>query len=274
MEVTDEVGKLLRSRDFDAVAFDPYCANFNDKDLCRLAELSGKGIAVYNLADLSKGVAGRFPRSSLDSVRVAEAICARNASDTLYGAVKRVFDVSVASVTLLLAALPMGILALLIRLESRGPAILAQPRVGYRGRIFRCFKFRTMRESTEVGSDWTAKDDPRITRLGRYLRKLRLDELPQLVNVLKGEMSIVGPRPVLATISDSVRADIPLYHIRNTIRPGITGWAQVKQGYAGGSDSEVDKLRYDLYYIENRSLMLDLVVLLMTAHIVLAGAGR
>jgi lipopolysaccharide/colanic/teichoic acid biosynthesis glycosyltransferase len=275
IEVTDEVGKLLGSRDFDAIAFDPHCDNFNDGDLCRLAELSGFGIAVYNLAALSKSVAGRFPRSSLDAARVAEAICARNASDTVYGAMKRGFDVTVASLALALAALPMLLIALIIRLESSGPALLPQPRVGYRGRIFRCFKFRTMRQSAPGdGSVWTAKDDPRITRIGRYLRKLRFDELPQLVNVLKGEMSIVGPRPVLATISDSVRADMPLYHIRNTIRPGITGWAQVRQGYAGGHDSEIAKLRYDLYYIEKRSLTFDCLILLMTAHIVLAGAGR
>jgi exopolysaccharide biosynthesis polyprenyl glycosylphosphotransferase len=275
IEVTDEVGKLLGSRDFDAIAFDPHCDNFNDGDLCRLAELSGFGIAVYNLAALSKGVAGRFPRSSLDAARVAEAICARNASDVAYSAMKRGFDVTIASLALAAAALPMLLIALIIRLESSGPALLPQPRVGYRGRIFRCFKFRTMLQSApKDGPAWTAKDDPRITRVGRYLRKLRFDELPQLVNVLKGEMSIVGPRPVLATISDSVRAAIPLYHIRNTIRPGITGWAQVKQGYAGGRDSEVAKLRYDLYYIENRSLTLDCLILLMTAHIVLAGAGR
>ena len=118
------------------------------------------------------------------------------------------------------------------------------------------------------------KRDPRVTPVGRFLRRASLDELPQLVNVLKGEMSIVGPRPVLATIADSVRADMPLYHIRNTIRPGITGWAQVRQGYAGGRDSEVAKLRYDLYYIEKRSLTLDCVILLMTVHLVLAGAGR
>jgi exopolysaccharide biosynthesis polyprenyl glycosylphosphotransferase len=275
IEVTDEVGKLLGSGDFDAIAFDPHCNNFNEGDLCRLAELSGRGIAVYNLAALSKGVAGRFPRSSLDSARVAEAICARNASDTVYSAMKRAFDVTIASVALVLAAPAMLLIALIIRLESSGPALLPQPRVGYRGRIFRCFKFRTMRQSApKDGPVWTAEDDPRITRVGRYLRRLRFDELPQLVNVLKGEMSIVGPRPVLATISDSVRADMPLYHIRNTIRPGITGWAQVKQGYAGGRDSEIAKLRYDLYYIEKRSLTLDCLILLMTAHIVLAGAGR
>ncbi|MEN8184966.1 MAG: sugar transferase, partial [Myxococcota bacterium] len=238
-------------------------------------ELHGAGVPVYDLATLSKGVAGRFPKTSLDAAQVAQAICARNASDRVYSAMKRGIDVACASVALAVAALPLLLIALVIKLDSPGPALLVQRRVGYRGRVFRCFKFRTMRESADrEGPVWTAKDDPRITRVGQYLRKVRLDEVPQLINVLRGDMSIVGPRPVLATIADSVRADLPLYHIRHTVRPGITGWAQVKQGYAGGRESEVAKLRYDLYYIERRSLVLDLLVLIMTAQIVLGGSGR
>jgi exopolysaccharide biosynthesis polyprenyl glycosylphosphotransferase len=275
VEVTDEVGKLLGSSDFDAVAFDPHCHTFSDRDLCRLAELSGSGIAVHELAALSKGLVGRFPRSSLDPVRVAEAICARNASDRVYSAAKRAIDVAIAAVALLVAAIPMLCVALIIKLDSAGPALLGQARVGYRGRVFRCLKFRTMTESADRdGPAWTAEADPRITRVGRYLRKARLDELPQLFNVLKGDMSLVGPRPVLETVAKPLQAQIPLYDIRHTIRPGLTGWAQVKQNYAGGRESEVEKLRYDLYYIEKRSFALDTLILIMTAQTVIGRAGR
>jgi exopolysaccharide biosynthesis polyprenyl glycosylphosphotransferase len=275
IEVTDEVGKLLGSSDIDEIAFDPHCRIFNDRDLCRLAELSGTGIAVYELAALSKELVGRFPRSSLDPVRVAEAICARNASDRVYSAAKRAIDIAISAVALLVAAIPMLCLALIIKLDSAGPALLGQARVGYRGRVFRCLKFRTMTESANRdGPAWTAEADPRITRVGRYLRKSRLDELPQLVNVLKGDMSLVGPRPLLETVAEPLLADIPLYGIRHTIRPGLTGWAQVKQGYAGGRNSEMEKLRYDLYYIEKRSFALDTLILLMTAPVVIGRAGR
>jgi exopolysaccharide biosynthesis polyprenyl glycosylphosphotransferase len=275
IEVTDEVGKLLGSSDFDAIAFDPRCHTFSDRDLCRLAELSGSGIAVYELAALSKGLAGRFPKSSLDPARVAEAICARNASDRVYSAAKRAIDIAIAAVALLVAAVPMLCVALIVKLDSAGPALLGQARVGYRGRVFRCLKFRTMTKSADRdGPAWTAEGDPRITRVGGYLRKTRLDELPQLVNVLKGDMSLVGPRPVLETVAEPLRAEIPLYDIRHTIRPGLTGWAQVKQGYAGGRDSEMEKLRYDLYYIEKRSFAFDTLILIMTAQIVIGGCGR
>lgn len=275
IEVTDEIGKLLGSGDFDAIAIDPRCGSFSERELCHLAELQGSGIAVYALDALSKGVAGRFPRSSLDPVRIAEAICVRNPSDRIYRAAKRAFDLVMASVALALFALPMLLIALIIKLESKGPALLAQRRVGYRGRVFSCFKFRTMREDADrSGPVWTAQDDPRITRVGRYLRKVRFDELPQLLNVLRGEMSLVGPRPVLVSISDSLRKQLPLYDIRHTVRPGVTGWAQIKQGYAAGPESEVAKLRYDLYYIEERSFAFDCLILLMTAQIVLGGAGR
>ena len=272
---TDEVGKLLGNADFDAIAFDPHCQTFSERDLCRLAELSGSGVAVYELGALSKGLVGRFPRSSLDPVRVAEAICARNASDRVYSAAKRAIDVAIAAVALLVAAIPMLCVALIVKLDSAGPALLGQARVGYRGRVFRCLKFRTMTHAADRdGPAWTAEGDPRITRVGRYLRKTRLDELPQLVNVLKGEMSLVGPRPVLETVAEPLRAEIPLYDVRHTIRPGLTGWAQVKQGYAGGRDSEMEKLRYDLYYIEKRSFAFDTLILIMTAQIVIGGAGR
>jgi len=153
-----------------------------------------------------------------------------------------------------------------------------QARVGFRGRTFRLAKFRTMRGDAEAPSEWVKDNGHRITRLGYWLRRFRLDELPQLVNILRGEMNLVGPRPhpaanyaLLATVMRNVPetgVEIPLYSLRTLVRPGITGWAQVRFGYANGVVEEIEKLRYDLYYLKHRSLWLDLRILLETLRVV------
>jgi sugar transferase (PEP-CTERM system associated) len=183
----------------------------------------------------------------------------------------------VAAAIILALALPLlASIALLIRLESRGPVLYRQERVGERGRTFRLFKFRTMAADAEAASGpvWAAEeDDPRITRLGRWLRKLRLDELPQLLNVVRGEMSFVGPRPERPHFVFRLRTIIPYYDERHTVKPGITGWAQVKFRYGSTIEDAEEKLQYDLYYIKHMSPAFDLSIIFDTAKVMLLGRG-
>jgi sugar transferase (PEP-CTERM system associated) len=183
----------------------------------------------------------------------------------------------VAALVLLAAAFPLlAVLSLLIRLESRGPALYRQPRVGLRGAVFALHKLRTMREDAETASGpvWADPDaDPRITRLGRFLRAFRLDELPQLWNVVKGEMSFVGPRPERPHFVQTLRLVIPYYDERHSVRPGITGWAQVKFGYGSTIEDGERKLQFDLYYVKNMGFFLDLLIILETFKVMLLGRG-
>jgi exopolysaccharide biosynthesis polyprenyl glycosylphosphotransferase len=187
-------------------------------------------------------------------------------------AVRRVLSLVAAMLGLLLAAPLMVVVAVLVKLDSPGPIFFVQERVGLRGRIFRLVKFRTMQGPPPEGhSVWLRDDCPRLTRLGRRLRDLHLDELPQFINVLRGDMDLVGPRPEMACNVQTMTEQIPYYGLRHTVRPGVTGWAQIKQGYSVSQAEVTEKMRYDLYYIKHMSLWLDLRIILATARIVLFG---
>ena len=188
---------------------------------------------------------------------------------------KRMFDV-VAAGSLLILVLPvMAIAALLIALESGGPVIYRQERVGHRGRRFTMLKFRSMTSTAEKDgkAEWAAVNDARVTRIGRFLRRGRLDELPQLINVLKGEMSLVGPRPERPVFVSMLTEQIPFYAVRHSVKPGVTGWAQVRYCYGATIEQSVKKLEYDLYYVKNHTIFLDLLILLETVRVVLLGEG-
>src|SRR5262249_19946024 len=177
-------------------------------------------------------------------------------------AVKRAFDVIFASIGLL-AGLPiMALIALAVKLTSRGSVLYHQERVGLNGAVFVLHKFRTMQPDAEsaTGPVWSSANDARVTRIGRFLRGARLDELPQLWNVLCGEMSLVGPRPERPTFVQELQAQIPYYGQRHVVKPGLTGWAQVRYTYGASVEDAVEKLQYDLYYIKNLSFALDLVI--------------
>ena len=188
---------------------------------------------------------------------------------------KRLFDV-VSSAALALVTLPvMLITALCIYLEDRSPILYRQERVGQGGRVFTILKFRSMRNDAEVDGKprWANADDDRTTRVGRVIRKLRIDELPQIFNVLKGDMSFVGPRPERPFFVEQLASKIPYYNARHSIKPGITGWAQVSYAYGASLDDAVEKLQYDLYYVKNHTLFLDLMILIDTIQVVLWGKG-
>lgn len=189
--------------------------------------------------------------------------------------VKRVFDL-VVSLTLLAFTSPIMLLtALAIKLESPGPVFYRQERVGQHGRPFSIFKFRSMRPDAEKDGrpQWARKDDNRVTRVGRFIRRTRIDELPQIFNVFMGEMSFVGPRPERPYFVADLNKQIPYYGVRHTVKPGITGWAQVRYPYGASVEDALEKLQYDLYYVKNHSLFLDLMILTQTVQVVLWGKG-
>lgn len=187
---------------------------------------------------------------------------------------KRVFDVLFAASGLILSALLMPAIALAIKFDSRGPVFFRQVRAGEKEEPFTIYKFRTMRTDAEKnGAVWASEKDPRVTRSGRFLRKSRLDEIPQLFNVLKGDMSFVGPRPERPEFVNELKRAIPYYSERHFVRPGLTGWAQVRFPYGASIEDAIEKLRYDLYYIKNMSLFLDVYIVLETVKVILLKRG-
>lgn len=189
--------------------------------------------------------------------------------------VKRTIDLALSIICLLVSSPCFLITAILIKLDSRGPVIFKQTRVGEHGKEFNVYKFRSMRQDAEAstGPVWAGKSDDRVTRVGNIIRKIRVDELPQLINVFKGDMSFVGPRPERPFFVAKLKEVIPYYEIRSTVKPGITGWAQIKYPYGATFQDALEKLQYDIYYIKNMSPLLDIMIFFWTIKVVLTGKG-
>jgi sugar transferase (PEP-CTERM system associated) len=187
---------------------------------------------------------------------------------------KRLFDLTGALIGIVVAAPLMLLTAIAVRLESPGPVLYRQERVGEHGRLFTLYKFRSMRIDAEQGTPiWATSHDTRVTRVGRFIRLTRLDELPQFWNVLRGEMSFVGPRPERLFFVQQLAESIPFYMARHAVRPGVTGWAQVRYRYGASVEDALEKLRYDLYYIKHRSLVFDLTILVDTIKVMVCRKG-
>jgi len=187
---------------------------------------------------------------------------------------KRVLDMALAGCGLFVAAPLMLLTAIAIRFDSPGPILYRQERVGEGGHVFTLFKFRSMRADAESGTPVWAKDkDDRVTRVGRFIRLTRLDELPQLWNVVRGDMSFVGPRPERPYFVQQLAAGIPFYMERHAVKPGVTGWAQVKYRYGASVEDAMEKLRYDLYYIKHLSIVFDVTIVIDTVKVILSGRG-
>jgi sugar transferase (PEP-CTERM system associated) len=235
--------------------------------------LKSRGVLVQDGTAVYEAVTGKVPIESLqlDSLLFSSGF-QTSQSNLIYN---RLSSISVASIGLLLALPLFPLVALAIKLTSPGPIFYQQKRVGRDGAVFDCFKLRTMSVGAEAdtGPTWAADDDPRITRVGRFMRTVRLDEIPQLWNVLKGDMSLIGPRPERPEFVDWLNQEIPHYHLRHTIRPGITGWAQVRFEYGSSVEHSKEKLRYDLFYIKNMSPGLDLLIFFQTIKTILWGRG-
>jgi exopolysaccharide biosynthesis polyprenyl glycosylphosphotransferase len=194
----------------------------------------------------------------------------------LYLVLKRFFDFALAVALLVVTAPLMAVIAAVIRLDTPGPAIFKQERVGFRGKKFMVYKFRSMRQDAEklTGPKWAAENDDRVTAIGRFLRKCRLDELPQFFNVIRGDMSFIGPRPERPYFVELLKGKIQYYDLRHYVRPGITGWAQVMYPYGASVEDAYHKLQYDLYYAKKSSIAFDFLILLKTIKVVFLGKGR
>jgi exopolysaccharide biosynthesis polyprenyl glycosylphosphotransferase len=195
--------------------------------------------------------------------------------NSIVRAVRRAISVIISLIGLVFALPLLPFIILAIRLDSTGPIFYTQTRVGKGGRLFKVVKFRTMRHDAEAlsGPKWAGDRDPRVTRVGKFLRASRLDEIPQLWCVLKGDMAFVGPRPERPEFIELLSKEIPYYGVRHMVRPGITGWAQVKYKYGRSVEDSREKLQYDLFYIKNVSIGLDLVIMFQTIKTVLLGRG-
>ncbi|HEY6051273.1 MAG TPA: exopolysaccharide biosynthesis polyprenyl glycosylphosphotransferase, partial [Thermoanaerobaculia bacterium] len=190
-------------------------------------------------------------------------------------AIKRVFDLLMSTILLVCAGPLLAVLAVLIKLESEGPVFYSQERTGRGGKTYRVHKLRTMHKDAEKvsGPVWASQKDPRMTRLGAFLRKTRLDEIPQVFAVFRGDMSFVGPRPERPFFVQQLKSQIPFFGLREAVKPGITGWAQIRYPYGSSVEDAKAKLEYDLYYVEHQSLFLDLAICFHTAKTVLFGRG-
>lgn len=194
---------------------------------------------------------------------------------SLKRALKAVMDYVISSLGLIISIPIMALVALAIKVDSSGPIFYRQERVAKNGKIFNLLKFRSMKEDAEeeTGPVWAEENDERITRVGKVIRKLRLDELPQMINVIRGEMSFVGPRPERPYFAAQLKKEVPFYEKRLSLKPGITGWAQIQYPYGASKEDALEKLKYDLYYIKNMSLSLDMNIIFQTIRIVLFGRG-
>jgi sugar transferase (PEP-CTERM system associated) len=239
-----------------------------------LLRIKTTGVQVNELSSFLERETGRV---DLDSLNPSWLIFSDgfSAGGRLSSAGKRLFDIVVSAVILALTGPLIAITAVLVKLESKGPAFFRQRRVGLYGQHFDILKLRSMREDAEVGgiAVWAQKDDPRVTRIGSVIRKLRIDELPQAWSVLKGEMSFVGPRPERPQFVADLEARLPYYAERHMVKPGITGWAQINYPYGASIEDSRHKLEYDLYYAKNYTPFLDLLILLQTVRVVLWPEG-
>jgi lipopolysaccharide/colanic/teichoic acid biosynthesis glycosyltransferase len=228
-----------------------------------------RGMVVQDGGDAYEWLTGRVSAAELGSG--APVIPPAGVGSRLDAALRRGLSLVAALVGLVAAAPLLLVIAVAIKLDSRGPVLFRHDRLGLGDRRFCLLKFRTMHPVDGPTSEWVGDNQERITRVGRWLRRFWLDELPQFVNILRGDMSLVGPRPHPVSNAALFGGAIPSYPLRSTARPGITGWAQVRYGYANSLEEETEKMRYDLYYIKHRSLGLDLLILLETFGIVVLG---
>lgn len=238
-----------------------------------LLSLRVQGIEVVEAVSLYEKISGKiFVRSLKPSDLI---FCDGFNRVKLVHVSKRILDILLAFIGLILSLPIFLILSVLIKLDSKGPVFYRQERVGERGRPFMLMKFRSMRQDAEAvsGPVWASEGDSRVTRVGRVMRLLRVDEIPQMINVLKGEMSFVGPRPERPVFVEQLQKKIPYYDLRFTVKPGLTGWAQVKYQYGSSEEDALEKLQYDLYYIKHLSLLFDLTIVFETIQVVLMGKG-
>ncbi len=276
MALKGPIWSSIESPAAQAEAFSAIVADLraeHDKDWERfIADAALAGVPVLNAAQVRESMTGK-----VEIEHLSENTLGSLNPDALHLKAAMAIDWITAAAALVLLSPLLVLVAAAVRLDSPGPALFTQRRVGYRGRIFTVYKFRTMHERSAGDEDRasaiTAAGDDRVTRVGRVLRRWRIDELPQILNVLRGEMSWIGPRPEAVALSRWYENELPFYRYRHIVRPGITGWAQVNQGHVAGVDDVLEKLHYDFYYIKNLSVWLNILIVLKTIRTLLTGFG-
>jgi sugar transferase (PEP-CTERM system associated) len=249
--------------------------HIENTDILKYAlECKMKGVSVVDLPTFYEEVTGKVPVELVNDLWLVTTPISGVKKSIYNIKVKRILDIVFSILGLIISSIITIPVAILIKLESKGPVFYKQRRVGLNNRIFDCIKFRSMTVDAEKnGAVWASKNDSRVTRVGKIIRKLRIDEIPQMWNVLKGEMSFIGPRPERPEFVEHLERKIPYYNLRHSVKPGITGWAQVCYPYGASEEDALEKLKYDLYYIKNLSLFLDFQILLKTAKVVLLRQG-
>lgn len=268
------IRQLCRGKEIDAAVI--ALGNRDDSPglYQNLLQCKNYGIEVYDMPSLYEGITGKLPVDIMREKWIVYTPFQGMLKNFYVGRIKRLFDISMSLVGLVLSLPLISITAVAIKLNSRGPVFFRQQRVGCRGEVFEIVKLRSMRmDAEDAGAVWASKNDPRVTEVGRLIRKLRIDEIPQMWNVLTGTMSFIGPRPERPEFVNELNKVIPYYSLRHTIKPGITGWAQINYPYGASVKDAFEKLQYDLFYIKNLSFFLDLMILIKTVRIVLFGRG-
>ncbi|MEO5357902.1 MAG: sugar transferase [Nitrospirae bacterium YQR-1] len=239
-----------------------------------IVEAKFKGVEIYAMPEMYEELTTMVPVFNLDDIWLSYASF-YGINNNIYNVrLKHIMDKIISVVILIISAPIAALTAVLIKLDSEGPVFFTQQRVGFNGHVFKILKFRSMKTDAETdGPQWAGNNDPRVTGIGRIIRKFRIDELPQLINVLRGEMSFIGPRPERPDFVHGFNHSIPYYSLRHSVRPGITGWAQIKYGYGASYKDTVIKLQYDLFYIKRLSFMLDVIILFETVKTVIFGKG-
>ena len=271
----EEIKAILKEKTISFVVdFDS--GYFDDKEMANLfLENKLRGIKFYSYISFYELLLKRLAINVLSDKYFIIESGFSSYQDSIKINIKRIFDLAFAFI-ILIPAIPIMIIAsIIIKLESKGPIIYSQERVGENNKIFKIYKFRSMRTDSEKdGPKWAKENDNRITKFGNIMRKTRIDELPQLYNVIRGQMSFVGPRPERQFFINTLEKEISYYNLRHIVKPGLTGWAQVKYPYGASVEDAYRKLQYDLYYIKNYSIIFDVLIILDTIKIVVFGKGR
>lgn len=270
------IDELLENEDFDILAFDYTQGEISKQEMHQILELRFQDKFIYDFPSFYEELTGKVPLSYIDSRWLLSEEELQGKISRSYLRLKRLLDILFSTIFLIII-LPLCVfIALVIKLNSKGNVFFAQERLGLRKKPFICYKFRTMKMEAEkkTGPIWSSKGDPRITRAGKILRKTRLDELPQLWNILKGEMSFVGIRPERKYFADHLAKLIPYYDLRFLVKPGLTGWAQVNHGYSGSEEEQLEKFQYELFYLKKMSIYLDFFTIFKTIKTVIKRKGE
>ena len=255
----------------DSLLILPHRKNLEENNIAKLFELKKKGVRFLDSFTFYESLLRKIRLEGLEVNWFLENVDYHKKAS--YEVVKRITDIVLGVIGVFVFAITFPIVAILIKISSKGPIFFIQPRVGRSGKIFNVYKYRTMRSGV-ADNIWTSDNDPRITRIGTLLRNLRIDELPQFINLMMGNMSLVGPRPEQVHIVEELKKQIPFYDERHLVQPGITGWAQINDTYSASVEETKTKLEFDLYYIKYRSLIFDLEIILKTVYYVLVPHGK